>query len=941
MPSRLYLCPFGYQEATRLLFKEVLDRKPGPPDYSFLTYIAPTPRKVRAAQLDFMELVGRPALIPPTFVTLNQFVREIHARQGRLRRFSPELRVLLLMRLMGEARPGYARAVGDFIELLRQYRPDLDPPKLKTRVAELLADFDDPRHRALQTADAMEKYLALLAARGWADDETIMLAIAASPDRIIGVNSHLILDGFYDLTRPQEEILTRIMNEARDVTALGWFDPQAANEYTLVRGFESFLKQARPGFETVMLNTNRPIRTDPACRQYHSREEEVEAIARDIKLKLHSGELDSSRTIVVFPGFRPYAAIVKRTFLRYGLPHTIYPDVNLAASPPMVAVLQLLEAIRDDFPRIPFVSALMSPWFGRVSPALRANVNRFSLKAGILKGEHDWRFLRQRVIDREGPDPEPPVPEGLNAVQEELNLILGLCATFARRQDTMTGHIERLKSLLAQLEWTRQLDPEHPDEAEYMTHRRLLYSLLDEVTAFEASLGPAPCSLDEFIRTLGYLVSNLPAPPERELSGILVCSTLESRGLDCDFVYYGGLIEGELPSRFKHDPILPDWVRRKLGLPYLDRHNDWQRLHFFRLVNTPARTAWLSYPDTEEDTLLLPTPFLDTEPIQPDLSAGILSVEEAQRQDGVRSDLHFEEQLLSFTLDRDSEVTTELARRFAPEKPISVTTLESYRYCPFRFYIEQVLQLETFSEPEYKLEPTQWGTVFHRALEALYRDGAVAPEAIPEKLRTILPGVLSREGVTGFWRQVFIRVFEADLPDLVAIETGFRNEGFAPINVERRVQTWLSASLHIRGRLDRTDQSPAGLRILDYKTGKSQIRAIDVLKHGTHVQLPLYALMLGEQKPGVRVLNAGIFDLRLMTVNWLADEKTRLSDLIQAARANAIAIADLIRGGRFADPPSGACWQCAMKFLCPAAAASSSQPQAASRKPEELCPPAQ
>jgi ATP-dependent helicase/DNAse subunit B len=968
--SRLFLAPFGFPETTKLLLGEAVkpiqpgDTTPSsvPFDYSSITYIAPTPRKVRAAQLDFMTLTGAEACIPPVFATLGQYVRESYARNGTRRRLSGELKTLLLMRLMREQRPGYAEAVADFISLVRQYRPDLGPDALRKEIRQLLAGFDLPRERVMQAIRVMERYLATLEETSWIDDEGIYAAVARHTvgsmqhtvcrDRTESSPLHatccllhatLILDGFYDLTRLEEQVLAKLLGAAESVIALSYDDRGFAGEYELVQGFRSFLHKSVPDLQETRLKPERPMRTAPGFVRYHSREDEVTGIAHDLKLKLKQNQLKSNQAIVVFPSFVPYAPIVKRVFDQHGLPYTVYPDQCLATSPPIVAVMQLLEAIQNDHPRIPFVTVLTSPYFSRVSPTCRSSVNRLSLMAGIIKGAKNWGHIERWLLASEKVEAGTPEAETLARTQQEVNLVLSFCREFsAKGRNTLTGYAHDLKALLAKLDFGAAIAPDSEQGNEYLLHRRRFYQLLDTIMAFEAAFGTRRYLLAEFCRLVAHLTGSIASPPERELTGVLVCSTLETRGLDCEQLYYGGLIEGELPSRFKHDPILPDWVREKLNLPHLDRHNQWQRLHFFRLVNTPRRAPFLSYPDTESDRLLLPSPFLEGPQNEPEPAAYLFSPQEHQRWLGAeehrkksevrgqRSEPDVLTSVIStltspcplfgpvLDLGPEPEIRAELLRRFGPDQPLSVTRLERYRRCPFIFYVENVLGLEIAEEPSFELEPRQWGIIFHTILERLYQKGDVPLDQMAERVRQILPRVMAQAALPYFWRLAIERIFDDLLSGFLRCETRMREQGFHPVRVERTVNSRIFPDLLLKGRVDRIDRGPDSLRIIDYKTGSTNITAGEIVNRRSHIQLPLYAQMVSERYPDTPVTDIGIFDLREMKVSWLAEARP-LDELIQAARDNTRDIVDQIRAGRFPSQPAnaGTCDRCAYQFLCP------------------------
>jgi ATP-dependent helicase/DNAse subunit B len=653
--------------------------------------------------------------------------------------------------------------------------------------------------------------------------------------------------------------------------------------------------------------------------------------------------MTSDQAIVVFPQFAEYSAIVRRVFTKYGIPFTLFPERTLAASPPLIALQELLTALENNFPRVPFVAALTSPYFTRISESCRRAVNRFSLAARLVKDRLAWQSIERRLRS-EDPEMDEREEGMLRETQQNVNLVLSFCSDYAGpglRSDTLTGFAGRLRALLTRLGFGEKLDPGRPEELELRNDQRRFYALLESLAAFELDFGPEQYTPAEFHRILVQLIRNTPAPPEQERRGVLVSSTLETRGLDCRRLYYGGLTEDDLPTRFKHDPILPDSVRVRLNLPNIDRHSLWQHLHFLRLVNTPEEEPFLSFPDTEQDRLLLPCPYLDEEscldPVEP---AAVFTIEEQQRREGERQATGYQERFEPLNLSAAPEVVAEIGRRFGPERVLAVTRLERYRRCPVMFYIETVLGIRSSEEPRFEPQPADWGNILHRILERLYADEAVALAEIPERLHRILPAVLQDFGLPGFWQQAVRQVLDELMPEFLSLEQELRDEGYAPVRVERAVSASVFPDLKLRGRIDRIDASGKTLRVLDYKSGGTgDITKPAIIERGTYLQLPLYARMVQEQYPGREVENLGIYGLRDMKIKWLA-RRAEVSELIEAALGHARQVIDAVRRAEFPPAPAGRdeCLGCPHNFICPRKRTADRQPLVAGRTPPAASP---
>jgi putative RecB family exonuclease len=121
----------------------------------------------------------------------------------------------------------------------------------------------------------------------------------------------------------------------------------------------------------------------------------------------------------------------------------------------------------------------------------------------------------------------------------------------------------------------------------------------------------------------------------------------------------------------------------------------------------------------------------------------------------------------------------------------------------------------------------------------------------------------------------------------------------------------------VKGRLDRLDSGPGGLRVIDYKTGAAGINAGAVIEKRTHIQLPLYARLIADERRQP-VDNLGVFGLRDGRLRWLATDEVTIDELVRVAVVTAIEAARGIRAGDFSDRPADpdTCQRCDFGFLC-------------------------
>ena len=204
----------------------------------------------------------------------------------------------------------------------------------------------------------------------------------------------------------------------------------------------------------------------------------------------------------------------------------------------------------------------------------------------------------------------------------------------------------------------------------------------------------------------------------------------------------------------------------------------------------------------------------------------------------------------------------------SPQHPLSVSVLEDYARCPYRFFVRRVLRVRKTLENGEELDLLATGRLHHEVLEAFYKDRQNEnrlPVRADEDDRSALDRVIAKV-VAGFAQrehighpallQVRVRRLRADVWRLVHNEaTGFPEKdcvptlfewNFGPLAIASSDEDPHAVALHIRGVIDRIDVGPGKVLVLDYKTGglahyKELIRK-ELLS--TSFQLPLYVAAL-------------------------------------------------------------------------------------------------
>ncbi|MEQ1727536.1 MAG: PD-(D/E)XK nuclease family protein, partial [Vicinamibacterales bacterium] len=194
------------------------------------------------------------------------------------------------------------------------------------------------------------------------------------------------------------------------------------------------------------------------------------------------------------------------------------------------------------------------------------------------------------------------------------------------------------------------------------------------------------------------------------------------------------------------------------------------------------------------------------------------------------------------------------------EKVWSVSALETYIGCPFKFYAQYILRLEEEPDDEEVMDPRRQGQFVHEVFETFFKEWQAAGHR--QITADLLP--LARERFTA----VVDRALEAVPEGEAALERTrllgspaagglgeavFRMEAERPVAVVARllehklegpviIQTGAGPrTIQLRGKADRLDLLADGtFRLIDYKLGWPPDR-------GKALQLPIYALCAEQQ----------------------------------------------------------------------------------------------
>lgn len=258
------------------------------------------------------------------------------------------------------------------------------------------------------------------------------------------------------------------------------------------------------------------------------------------------------------------------------------------------------------------------------------------------------------------------------------------------------------------------------------------------------------------------------------------------------------------------------------------------------------------------------------------------------------------------------------ARLAAAPARLSASAWQALVDCPYRYFARYGLGLGEPEEVAEAMAKADYGERVHEILRRFHAEHPVLAEHAPERLA---------EALLRLGRAVF-QASERD--DYLAMAWRLRWERHCPAYLgwalarEAAGWRWQAAEaarecplvlpdggvVTLYGRLDRLDEGPDGLAVLDYKTqGRTVLRA-RLKVPGEDVQLAFYGLLTGAARAGLVALDderVDVAEMQRPLAEAAAAEAVRLAEALAAVAAGAPLPAQ-------GDPET--CRWCEMRGLC-------------------------
>jgi ATP-dependent helicase/nuclease subunit B len=632
---------------------------------------------------------------------------------------------------------------------------------------------------------------------------------------------------------------------------------------------------------------------------------EVQNIAKEIKYILtENPTIKPSSICVAFNLIEPYSPVVRSVFSSYGIPLNLTDRSFLSTSPAVISIMNFLELRSEDY----FYKTLFAAFDTDIIPLNECSLHDLigtAAQLRIISGYDRW-IRAEELLRNSKEEGEAPADWEIKRAQRCVKGIKAIDRVMRPLQGEMTPRkfYEELEKLIVGFKMHEKLLQYPMDDAEYA---------VKAITGFLAMVKEL-CDLSEmefginthftFSHYLKQIKNSLLVTRyninEKPGYGVLITTPDEIRGLSFDYLFIGGLFDGNFPTRYTPDVFAPPSHAKS------DRQHLLENQYlFYQMLTVFNKRLYFSYPVSDGKKDLMQSSFLTalqkicaiTEVEASRYDNALFSKTEYLTALGRHWNDYFAgstknagefERLFSIDTDRisgsledyngilnNSTLSEQAKARLAEirEKQFSISQLETYAKCPFKYFSERVMQLTVEDEPLEESDRMEIGSLLHAILFKFYvnvtREDIIIQQcdektflqaknllfdiAVNELENTQAGKLLpfwDREkiiGVNGDARQSILYKFLEHERDKIHTRPIMFETAFGKFSSDKEGDDTYAAievgGIKLRGKIDRIDIDEENhlFRIYDYKARKSASISKDI-DDALALQLPVYVI---------------------------------------------------------------------------------------------------
>lgn len=748
---------------------------------------------------------------------------------------------------------------------------------------------------------------------------------------------YIFIDGFSDFSKPEVEIIDRLSQSSKLFISFDYFptndfifghlartfDNLSMNGFNEIEDsrtpdmneFHGYIREKLFRVREIKQKNKLPVL--PAVISGFNKENEIELVAKQIKTILLEERTEPHKICVAFNLVQDYTAIIKDVFSKTGIPFNLTDRTLLQNSNPVIALVNYLEIVESDYYFKNIFRALNSGFID-TKDIDSANLYRVASELKIISGKENWLgSLNDALSNLSHTGDEDDISGNKKMFEKAKHDIQTLAKFLSPFEDKLTieEFSNRLTRFLVDSKLTYNILNVGEEKekkvraiAEFLNVTQEIFELMKEEQGGEKKF-PIGYYLEQIRTACGWARFNV---KEKSNYGVLVTSLDEIRGLNFDYLFIGGLCDGILPTRFNPEIFFSGSYKKQAFI-----HQTEERYLFYRALCCWQKKLFLSTHQSDAGKETVASSFLKdfssivqtSEITSADFEKFLYTEEEVQIEIGqhpnsklhaavgeklssaIHNSLEVEKKRTDFptgnsaftgdlnakddlSLTEKDYMDIEAGLQDYLKKQYSISQLENYAKCPFKYFTERVLGIEAFEEPTEDIEAIEMGRLLHSILYEFYTElrkkkivlqqcndssFAKAKKLIFQIATKQLENTAFKSPLTFYEKEkilglggndeesVLFRFLEHERNSPADFLPQFFEVGFGRLRSEEADDELTTTEainvegIKLRGKIDRIEFNDAdsSFNIVDYKLSGSKPTYND-LKNGISLQLPIY-----------------------------------------------------------------------------------------------------
>lgn len=303
------------------------------------------------------------------------------------------------------------------------------------------------------------------------------------------------------------------------------------------------------------------------------------------------------------------------------------------------------------------------------------------------------------------------------------------------------------------------------------------------------------------------------------LRGLQIMGILESRGLKFKNVFLPDMNEEIIPSVDKIDPLLPEEIKRIIGLPSFKEKEILMRYNFYRILYSSEKVHIFYLTGSDGMNKAMRSRYVEQ----------LLFMKELQEEKPLSNTINkFTSDFYIPKIEQDYVKKNEEDIKI---DKISSTVLDTYLSCPYKYYLKYVKDIKPAAKFIIEFEHDMIGNLIHLILKENTVEGKTLKDSFNKQRAFGIIDDLRQGKMDSDLSNYIMKMDEFRYKMLVRV-LKYRFDAFLnnEINnnpvflVEEEFSISYNAKYNIVGRIDRADKVDNNkLRIIDYKTGSKKI----------------------------------------------------------------------------------------------------------------------